>query len=311
MPTASTLFRVSPGRVAAAAVVVVLGGWAVWVGADRSRGWLHLRPDYATTFDAIVLDPPPPPEVRGGRETILARVRDRARPDETVRVLDQDLGDLGRLFAKYSPWVASVEGVRREYPNRLTVRLTFRVPVARLDVGDGSKFVGLTADGVVLPGEEIMPEVAKGLLLIARQQSAWDARPGRFLSPDERGQVAPEIASALRLARFLKTRDGASSRIASIHVDHGPGKLIAKTRRGTWVAWRNGPGEEADGEPSAEVKLERLARWEDANPAVVPGKSDLLRFTRENVELNRGEPGREGAADREGRADARPVEGKG
>ncbi len=297
--------RVSPGRVAAAVIALGLAWWAAWVLMDRSRRWVHSRPEYEVSFDAITLDPPPPPEVRGGSETILSRVRDRSKLNGPIRMLDQDLGELGRLFAKYSDWVAGVERVRRQYPGRISVRLAYRVPVARLDIdGDGARFVGLSVDGVVLPGEEVAPDAASALVRIARRKADWDIRPGRFLSPDERGQVAPEVASALRLARFLRGREPRDGQIKAIHVDRGVGQLYARTRRGEWVAWRNGPGDEAEGEPKAEDKLDRLIRWEDANPATRLGPGEFLRFTRDSIEVKN-------AGQREDRKDSRPVEGKG
>lgn len=298
-------FRVSPGRVAAAAIALALAGWAAWVLMDRSRRWVHSRSEYQVSFNAIALDPPPPPQVQGGSGTILSRVRERANLDGPIRMLDQDLGELGRLFAKYSPWVAGVDRVRREYPGRITVRLAYRVPVARLDLdSDGERFVGLSVDGIVLPGEEITLDAASELVRIARSHADWDVRPGRFLSPDERGQVAPEVASALRLARFLRGRAPRDGQIIAIHVDRGVGQLYARTRRGEWVAWRNGPGDEAEGEPKAEDKLDRLILWEDTNPATKLGPSEFLRFTRDSIEVKE-------AGQREDRRDPRPVKGKG
>jgi hypothetical protein len=269
----------------AAAVLLILCGWAAWSLLLGARDWLHRRPEYAVPFDRIVLDPPPPPVLRSGREAILGRVRERAKLRDPIPLLDQDLEELGLAFAKYSPWVAKVVRVERTHPDRITVRLVYRKPVARINLTIRD-FLAIADDGVVLPGEDLRASDADRLVRIDGIRPPLEARPGHFLGANDAGKVPPEIVFAIRLARFLHDQEpDLPPRIAAINVTNGLERIVLKTRRGVWVHWGNAPGDEKEGEPKAAEKYEQLKRWEEShgNPA---SRTDYLVFTRDGARLH-------------------------
>lgn len=270
----------------AAVLVVVLLAWTAWGLSVRAAGWLRSQPEFAVPFEAIELVPAPPAALRDGAGGILARVRERAKIDGPIRLLDQDLRELGLSFAKHSPWIAKVERVERLYPRRVVVRVVYREPVARVDL-DATRFLVVGDDGVVIPDEEVRPSVAANLLRLKDIAVPPEDLPGHYLGADRDGNVPPEITSAVRLARFLHEADGVtgSPRIVSVNLKRGPGHLLAKTRRNLWVHWRNAPGEEAEDEPKAAQKLERLIRWEEEHQDTPLKPGDFLDFTADSIRL--------------------------
>lgn len=275
---------------AVAGVALILVCWAALKLVQGARTWLHERPEYVVSFDRIVLDPPPPDVMRSGRETILRRVREKAKLGESIRLLDQDLEELGLAFAKYSPWVAKVEKVERSFPDRIALHLVYRKPVARVGQAPGTSIV-IAGDGVVLPEEDLWPEEAAKLVRIDGFKALLEARPGLFFGSDEGGKVPGEVAAAIRLARFLQeTRARSEPRIVTINLSNGPGKIMLKTRRNLWVYWGNGPGDEGDREATAREKLDLLSRWEDARPDRPAPVKDYLEYTRDGARLHSAGP---------------------
>lgn len=273
----------------AAALVVVLLAWTTYVLAGRAIGWLHAQPEFTIAFDAVELLPEPPAALRNGRKAILARVRERGKIDGPIRLLDQDLRELGLAFAKHSPWIARVDRVERVYPGRIVVRVVYREPVARIDFS-ADRFVAVADDGVVIPGEDLQTSVAATLPRLKGFAAPPQSLPGHYLGADRDGNVPPEITSAVALARFLHDTDkdaghGQSPRFASVNLSQGPGQLLVKSQRGMWVRWWNAPGEEQEDEPKAADKLERFIRWEALHRNEPFQEEQCLIFSGDSAEL--------------------------
>ena len=272
-------------RLAASLVIVVLG-WTAYLLAGRAVGWLHAQPEFTISFEAVELVPEPPAALKNGRKAILARVRERAKIDGPIRLLDQDLRELGLAFAKYSPWIARVERVERVYPGRIVVRVVYREPVARIDY-TADRFVAIGDDGVVIPGEDVQTSIAATLPRLTFA-STPQSLPGHYLGADRDGNVPPQITSAVALARFLYREDagtGQPPRFTSVDLRPGPGQLLVRTHRSMWVRWANAPGEELEDEPRAAEKLRRFIQWEAAHPNESVTNDDCLIFSRDSVEL--------------------------
>ena len=200
-----------------------------------------------------------------------------------VRFLDQDLDALGRLFAKHSPWVARVDRVERASGGRIVVRLSYRTPTARIDLGS-KRFVAIADDGVVLPGEDIRPEDAERLLAIQDYRDTMSLRPGLFLGAETSGKVPRDVAALVALARQIHERqDGATPGVVLLNLAQMP-KLWASTKRNHAVFWGRLPDEPEQAEPTVAEKLARLGRWEEANPDETFSEKEYLQFTKDGIE---------------------------
>lgn len=125
-------------------VAAVLFGLS-YLGEEARRN-IGERDRYAVPFADIRCDAPP-----GGmtRETFLAEVRYESNAAPAVQLLDPDLNaKLTAAFAAH-PWVASVNAVNVDPPDAVSVKLTFRVPVLVVLVGNAPRVVD--AKGVLLP----------------------------------------------------------------------------------------------------------------------------------------------------------------
>jgi hypothetical protein len=138
--------RVSP----AVAVVLTLGIIAAALfGLSRlgeeARRNLGERERYAVKFADIRCEPPPGTP----RDTFLAEVRYAANAPPTFQALDPNLSaTLTSAFAAH-PWVAGVESVVVEPPDVVTVKLSYRVPVLAIGLGNSKRAVD--AKGILLP----------------------------------------------------------------------------------------------------------------------------------------------------------------
>ena len=264
-------------------------GWIGLKAIDSARSWLHDRPEYAVPFDRIVLDPPPPEFLKGGAAALLDRVREGAGITRPIRFLDQDLADLGLLFAKHSPWVARVDRVERPAVGRVVVRLTYRRPTARIELGP-KRFVALSDDGVVLPGEDILPKYADRLLLIRGYRGTMSLRPGLFLGAETSGQVLPEEAALVSMARQIHDHQTeVAPRVVLLSVEQAP-IVWVWTRQGHGVLWGRLVDDPEEAGPTVAERLERLARWEDANPAATFSAKEYLQFTKDGIERRGKKP---------------------
>jgi hypothetical protein len=208
---------------AAAASGVLLALAALYHLAAHAVGWLHRQPAYELAFSEIVLEPPPPPYIRLDAEALLERVRRAAGRPERIPMLDTDLGELAAEFGKHTPWVESVRGVSRSYPNRLVVRLSYREPVAAVRLRGGAT-IYLDRDAYVLPNDELVPEEAGPLVLVEGLPGPLQTRPGLRVAPPE--TEAERLAvRATGLATFFRDHeteraDAHAPRIVALYLAH-------------------------------------------------------------------------------------------
>jgi hypothetical protein len=259
-------------------------------------GWLGKRPEHTLRFEEIQIEPTPPAYIRSGAAGLLARVRQAAGFPEAMSALSLGPGEVRRAFALGSPWVEAVEAVELAgHPNRLTVRLRYREPVAWIGPPEGPTF--LDGNGVVLPGDDL--DLAQAGPLARIEGRSWPAAPraGVALDPSDTasGRV---LRSAVRLAGF--TRQMAASerhlegRITAIDVRHGPRWLYCRTAAGLWVLWGASPEDEAPGQPTATRKWRWLQEWLARRADVTARRSDsYLAFGPTGPELRPRLPSRE------------------
>ncbi len=278
--------RLAPRALIAAAGLVLLA----WLGQKAARwvgDYLAAQPAYQLPFADIELEPPPPPFLRDGKATILDRVARQSKLPDPIPVLNVDLGEITRAFALNSPWISRVEPVIREHPNRLIVHAVYREPIARLDARSS---LAIDAEGVVLPGNELVPGFAESLVLLGDLKTPIDASPGLILG-GKTGEPDPEIASALRLARFFREKAGAGPKIDLISLGLGPGRVYVRTSDGLKVFWGDASRDDPNARESAHRRWELLTRWVQEHPGEGSKDGKVLLFTRDGVKKVRPDDG--------------------
>jgi hypothetical protein len=272
----------------------------------RAVRWLHAQPQYQTTFDAIELEPPPPPWFQGGRPVFLGRVRQAAgRGNGPFSAMDQNLADLAREFRLFR-WVKRVERTEHPAPNRLLVRLQYRVPVAWARL-PGERDVLLDEDGVILPLDEVEIEPLKHALLlkgldlplipIEGLDPPSRPRPGyAWTAPEESpeaGRADERVRAATRLAAFLQSSLSREPRPIApalrpdlIHFEAAKKEsLFVRNAEQEWIYWDQPPGRERPGEPTASQKWSDLREWAVRREAATTRKKHYLGFTKDGIEV--------------------------
>ncbi len=275
--------------VLASIVALLLVLVAIVSGGRALVRWLHERPAYQLRFDEITLEPSPPSWFMRGRAGFLDGLRSNAKRPESLSVLDVDLAKLRDDFRHYA-WVKKVKRVERTVPNRIVVRLDYREPVARWE---RDPRIVIDGDGVILPDEDIAPEAAGRLILLASvDQPPFDSKPGE---PWKMGNAALDLAlpdervmAAARLADFLRVRQ-AEEPIPGLRVE----KIHPMTQHGLsiefddqWIVfWKNPPGSEGPVELTASKKWEMLRGHVRSHKTL--GVSDplktYLKFTKQGL----------------------------
>jgi hypothetical protein len=250
--------RLSPRRakaVLAIAVVVLLGwgGHALWraaapavVGRDR----------YLLAADGIAITPTP--------EWIAADVRSQvihnAGLDGRLSILDPGfMKAIENAFALH-PWVERVDRIEKRYPPGVDVDVTYRRPVAAIDVpqGAGGMLLPVDAHGIHLPADDvpaIRREHLPRLMGIAGQPPVgqrWDD---------------PRVAGGVELAVLLAEvwepwhlREIIPSARPEVQVQGNRQYYLYElvTRGGTHIVWGAAPHVGAPGEADFRTKLGRL-----------------------------------------------------
>jgi hypothetical protein len=265
--------------------VVGLGGSQV---LGSLRRWLHAQKQYETSFRSIELDPPPPALYRGGRAVFLERVQEAAqRRDQPFSALDLDLAEVSRQFRLYC-WVRRVRRVERKWPNRIIVRLEYRVPVARATLPGKSAPALIDEDGVILPWEDVEPETAVRAILVSVPDPPFEPRPGRAWMNSE-GKVDERLLAAVKLAAFL------GPILAEAHEPLSPvlqpkaihplakDSLFLENDEISFIYWGEPPGAERSGTLTAREKWAMLNRWLPNRPPEPVRRPFYLAFTKAGV----------------------------
>lgn len=231
--------------------MLAFGGQAAW---KLAAPWIVNRERYLLRAEAISITPPP--------EWISAPVRDQvvhnAGLDGRLSVLDPGFFQaVSNAFALH-PWVKSVDRIEKSHGPAVEVTLTYRQPVAVIDMPDGSagKLLPVDERGVHLPAEDVplirrerLPRLTN-IVGMPPEGQAWDdARvPGGV-------QIAMGLADVweawhlqeITPSTRLQVRDGWQYFTYTI-----------RTRGGTLINWGAAPLAQAPGEDEFAVKLGRL-----------------------------------------------------
>jgi hypothetical protein len=284
-----------------AIVLLTVGAYVGSQGVRSAVSWLHRQPQYQIRFLNIQLGDEPPTWFRGGADAFLRRVRENAREDEILPVLDLPR-DRIELDFKQFPWVDSV--LRVEYPpQRIVVHLAYKKPVAVIPHPDGEDAL-LDSKGHLLPAEDVdltrlgpLIKIGdRGLAHSAQTQSGhrvWRST-AQGLEGERQGRA---VLRAARLAGFLQDPDRASEvqaipalRILAIWATD-PRGLFVQTAEGNMVLWGDAPGEEVAGGIEASEKWELLKKWAKSDSGRSLPQGDFWAFIHSElkpVETGRG-----------------------
>ncbi len=243
--------RAKAALVLAVVSLLAIGGRAVWlrVATTVAAGERYLLP-----AEAITVNKPP--------EWIAADVRGQvihnAGLDRRLSILD--LGFVSAIESAFAlhPWVAAVNSIEKSYPPAVHVELTYRKPVAAIEVPSGDSFQLLPVDsrGVRLPAAD-MPAIRLNYL----------PRLTGVVGPPPEGQrwddprVPGAVDLAMRLAdvwESLHLFEIVPSARPEIQGDRRYFIYDLRSGGGTQIVWGAPPQEILPGEDDFAVKLQRL-----------------------------------------------------
>ena len=219
------------------------------------------QPEYAVTVNNIHISAPP----EWVPSDITQQVYNRAGLPDRMSLLDEGLVQQVSDAFRLHPWVKSVERVEKHQPTGVTVALTYRKPVAFVEVPDG--LYPIDADGILLPPRDFRQTDVGRYPIISRVTSV----------PSGNGQPwdDPVVLGAARLAEILiqKNEDGTQFWNAlKVQKIESPNRIAAndslddliyrlRTPGGSRIIWGRAPGTGHPGEVTAGKKIRRLEEY--------------------------------------------------
>jgi hypothetical protein len=214
-----TVHHLSPGRLVLGGVAVVCAVVLLGFGVARIVQTVKRSVDessaYRLSYRDLDLDPPPPRWFRGGSGAFLERVLGGSDEFRSFSALNFDAEHL-RLYFRHNPLVEKELGVFKTHPNRVSVRLHYREPVAVERLEDGNERTVIDQDGVILPPDEIEPAFLGTLVRLCQLEPPADPKAGEFwnrFDPKSGPGSGPRwpvrnerVREAARLAAFLRER---------------------------------------------------------------------------------------------------------
>jgi len=228
------------------AVFAGLGGLGWYFAKDKIRS----KPEYRLSAKNIVVSLPPD----WIPDRFVEDVLHDSGLNRTGSLLDQQLSQrLSEAFAAH-PWVEKVEQIIPRYPSGADVKLSYRVPVALVEVSQRGIF-SVDRNGVLLPSEYLAGTITdrrSDYLTIQGIQSTPLGSAGTLWG-DPMVQTAAQLAAALTdIARPLNL-----TRIIPAVEATPSGERTAwrlKTTAGTEIHW----GTFSSDEQQIEAKKKRL-----------------------------------------------------
>lgn len=234
----------------------VIGATAVVAAAAIFFGWAWRRFGDDVTWGGDNLLEPASIEVRGVapwiRADIKAEALKAASLDRGLPLTDPELANrIARAFDTH-PWVKRVLGVRLAHPPAAVVEIVCREPAAMVAVKGG--LLAVDAESVVLPSADFTAEVAAEYPRLAGVDSSPQGPEGaRWGDPvvEEGAAVAAVIGPEWRALGLVECRPVGAA---------GARRWELVGPEGRRIRFGSAPGGEAEGEPSAAVKLAALRK---------------------------------------------------
>ena len=234
-------------------ILLIVGGYIAW----HQWGSVHVANQYSGIDPTMIRVTTPPKFVR--TDVVKSVYSDTAM--EGLSLLDrQATAKIASAFSMH-PWVRKVIGVRKLPGGSIDVRLEYRRPVAMVHVFKPSQndtrsyFFPVDQDGVLLPTNEFARAETKNFLYI-EVPGVYTTNPVGSSFGDSRVEAAAKLAGLL-----APHREAAQLRSIGVYGDPRQvevPQLELTTQNGTQIPWGSPPGSELPGEPTMEMKLQKL-----------------------------------------------------
>jgi hypothetical protein len=258
-------------------VAIVVVGHFVWT---RVREHVATRDDYRLTARDISVTQPPAWIRADVKTEVLCNSGLAAEP---LSILDDNLVErIQRAFSLH-PWVAKVERVSKSHPAHVELELTYRRPVAMIEVPGG--LLPVDVEGVLLPSDDFSP-------LAARSYPRLSGIESSPLGPTGTKWGDPIVAGGARIAEAVKPvwddlgvrairwlKPPATSELS------GPAIYELVTTAGNAIAWGAAPNNGLTTEPTPQEKLLRLKAYIAAH-----GSLDQPQGGPVDLDLRRSDP---------------------
>ena len=188
--------------------------------------------------------------------------REAGWKEQPPSILDGELTvKIAQAFELHT-WVAQVTRVRKKHPARVEVELSYRRPIAMVEV-DYQGQAGLLpvdAEGVLLPPDAFSADQARSFPRVAADYSSPGGPVGTPWG-DRRVWGGAKVVAALesRWSEWNLYRVAAVEASARRARDEEP-TFEVTTRDQRRILWGHAPGAEAHGEPPATEKVELLSQ---------------------------------------------------
>lgn len=265
--TSPSLFQAAVDSIRRRHRVFVAAGVLAVLAVVGSQAWRYASvemrddPRYQVTAQSIETTPPPP--------WIRTDIRLEALRDAGLRgdlsVLDSPERLQKRIADAFTfhPWVESVGTITKQPPNRITVELTYRQPMAAVEFHNPAVPAGNLAavdkHGIRLPGQGLTDVELRHLPRV--RSIASTSLPGEVWR-DGRVLGAVSLISAIG-PRWdsLELLEVIPSRSTEAHGDLRYYVYELVTTGGTRIVWGAAPNATPPGESSFSEKLARLERF--------------------------------------------------
>lgn len=264
-------------RLLAGVLIVVLITGSVCMAVWRHVGGHVLSAEqYQVHPELITLSPAPPEWIRPdpGSEQAADRIKSEVLRDlerlGPLSVLDVDLTvKLAEAFSAH-PWIARVERVSKRFPAGVDVQLVYRVPVAMVELHDGSGVLPIDEQAVLLPDRDFTVAEAERYPLLAEIYTKPPSAHGKHWGDAAvlgGAQIAASLGSdwhKLGIARIVPLeRKPAKTGFEFTYA------LITKS--GTRIDWGRAPGSDTPGEVPAREKIAQLKRYQTQSGGSLDG----------------------------------------
>jgi hypothetical protein len=232
--------------------LALLAAYKKWGGVITGSG------AYLVEAEEIHVAPPQPTWIYGNVKAEV--IRDGSL--QGLSSLDTDLTRRMIDAFELHPWVESVERLSKAHPNRVHVRLSYRRPIAMVEVFDGQRRWVSPVDrsGYVLPTDGFANK-------LDQLEDYLRIHVGGNLAPGVAGTLCSDVrvrdAAAVAEVVHSKWKSLGLYRIVALPAaeDYRTPQFALATRERAAVTWGSAPGrEEADEAPAAE-KLARLLAY--------------------------------------------------
>jgi len=284
---------VQRSRVLVALVVVVLLGGGLQAVWQRYAPQISQRGNYLLTDERITISPLPQ-WITGDVRTEAVRY---AGLSGRLSVLDEAFSQVIEDAFVLHPWVESVDRITKRYPAGAHVELTYRQPVAVVELVTQNvvQLVPIDRQGVHLPSADV-PDIHKRYLprvggIVERPPVGQPWSDLRVLGAAELAAQLTEVWETLSLVDILPS--------ARPEIRAGERYFVFDliTRGGTKIVWGAAPNAAPPGEDKLNAKLERLRNCAQQcgpldsvhGPAVVDVRKKLAITPRTVKKIKTGE----------------------